>query len=80
MEGEEEGQEGGEEAGVAEGLERPSAPGLLNRERVFFSSKGMRAFTWFDFWRWETSGPLRQRKQVCWWAPHRRASVDLATE
>lgn len=34
MEGEEEGQEGGEEAGVAEGLERPSAPGPPNRGRV----------------------------------------------
>lgn len=56
MEGEEEGQEGGEEAGVAEGLERPSAPAFLNREVGFL--KGLRAFTWFDFWRWETPGPL----------------------
>lgn len=47
MEGEEEGQEGGEAAGVAEGLEHPSAPAFLNRERGVL--KGLRAFTWFDF-------------------------------
>lgn len=70
MEGEEEGQEGGEEAGVAEGLDGLFSP--LGPTSLPYNGEGPtgleEAYVHFrgSFWRWETPGPLGERKQVCW--------------